>query len=338
VNCHEFEIRLWEKPGKYRDRESLPEDMLKHLEGCPSCQAAYAGFLKLFEISRESEMSKSPEYWQDFDSKVWQKIEESGVQDQAIDDKSVIRFRGSRIGIAQVLASLGVAAVTVLFMVMAISNITQEPEIPGMMKKGEVRAGRSAAKMHTQAPMATYDVVLNRGADGALEIKEFSLLPEPEVNVIDTSALVSIDEAYLTDEGLDKEEVAAAKALSKELVTGKGVADTSYTKMKAEMEPAPESDYVITVEKMPKMIKAVPPSYPALAYRLKKGGDVWIKARVDAQGNVDNALIHKESGTDYGFEEAALAAAYKNKFEPFEVNGKNVPVWVIYRVRFVAKE
>jgi TonB family protein len=89
---------------------------------------------------------------------------------------------------------------------------------------------------------------------------------------------------------------------------------------------------------MPKMIKAVPPSYPPMAYRLKRSGEVWIRAHVDAEGKVQDALVQQGPGGNYGFEEAALAAAYKNQFEPFKVNGVGVPIWVIYKVRFVVKD
>jgi protein TonB len=128
------------------------------------------------------------------------------------------------------------------------------------------------------------------------------------------------------------------RALSKELVMGKAVIDSGMQKMESNLVEARDSDYVITVEKMPKMIKAVPPEYPPFAFKLKRNGEVWIKAHIDANGEVQKALIHKDSGSNYGFEEAALIAAYKNKFEPFEVNGRKMPVWVIYKVKFVVKD
>ena len=339
MDCRQFNNLLWEKPGQYISKDTLPQAMKDHLDACPDCRQAYLDFLELSALSDTSMLQKDDTYWQGFETKVWQKIENT---EQAVGKtaKETFGFQSRQvISFKHLIASLGVAAFTITFIMLAVSNINQESDVAKMILKAEkgIHSEMQAAP-EEQTQMKKYSVRMNRAPDGSLEIKEFSLLPKPEVNVIDTSAIVSIDEAYLTDEGLQQENISIAKALSKKVVVNKGVIDTSIPKMEAYVEMRPDSDWVITVEKMPKMIKAVPPNYPALAYRLKRGGEVWIKAHVDASGKVIGALIHESSGGNYGFEEAALAAAYKNQFEPFEVNGVGIPIWVIYKVRFVTKD
>lgn len=336
MNCHEFEYKLWEEPGKYREKQQLPQAMADHIESCSACESAYEEYVKIFALARQSELSEDDAYWGKFGNKVWQKIDAIKA-DTRLPEKTQLLSRYN-LGFGQLIASLGVAAATVAMLMLAVSNITDEPQIADMMGRAEKKMAPPAPDFRTQAPARTYNVILGSYQKGGLEIKEFSLLPQPEVNVVDDSALVSIDAAYLTDEGLEEEDLEVTSALSKETVMGTGMADTTMPKLRADKVEVPESDYVITVEKMPKMLKAVPPNYPAFAYKLKRGGEVWIKAHVDANGDVQQALIHRDSGTDYGFEESALVAAYKNKFEPFEVNGKKIPVWVIYKVRFVATE
>ena len=62
-------------------------------------------------------------------------------------------------------------------------------------------------------------------------------------------------------------------------------------------------------------------------------GLVWVKALVDKEGNVRQAMVLKSSGTQ-AFDDAAVAAAYKNKFKPGIQNGRPVAVWVSYKVEF----
>ncbi|MFH2204893.1 MAG: energy transducer TonB [Elusimicrobiota bacterium] len=50
-----------------------------------------------------------------------------------------------------------------------------------------------------------------------------------------------------------------------------------------------------------------------------------------------DAIIQKASGTNAGFEEAALTAAMKNRYKPAIQNGRPIPVWVSYRVVFELK-
>jgi TonB family protein len=91
------------------------------------------------------------------------------------------------------------------------------------------------------------------------------------------------------------------------------------------------------VDEKPILIIEVQPEYPPLAKQEGIEGVVWVKAWVDKNGKVREALILKPSGASAGFEEAALAAAYKNEYKPAISNNQPVALWVVYPVRFALK-
>jgi protein TonB len=76
------------------------------------------------------------------------------------------------------------------------------------------------------------------------------------------------------------------------------------------------------------------PRYPDEAVSVGASGTVWVQAFVDSKGIVVDARILKPSGSNYGFEESALQAAYKNRYSPAIQKGKPVAVWVSYKVDF----
>ncbi len=96
--------------------------------------------------------------------------------------------------------------------------------------------------------------------------------------------------------------------------------------------PAP--DEFVPVEVQPEMIYEHEPSYPRLAEQAGITGRVYVKALVDEEGNVLRAMVAKSSGTE-SLDEAAIEAAYHNKFKPGIQNGRPVKVWVTYKVDFV---
>lgn len=100
--------------------------------------------------------------------------------------------------------------------------------------------------------------------------------------------------------------------------------------------PAP--DDFVPVEVPAEMIYEEVPEYPRLAKSAGMEAVVWVKALVDKDGNVRDAMILKSSGSKAGFDEAALDAAYKNKFKPAIQNGRPVPIWVSYQVEFTLKD
>ncbi len=99
-----------------------------------------------------------------------------------------------------------------------------------------------------------------------------------------------------------------------------------------EFMPAP--DEFIAVEEMPVQVYEEAPKYPDMAERAGIEGVVWIRALIDKEGRVRDAIVQKPSGTNAGFEEAALEAAYKNRYKPAIQNGRPIPVWVSYKVQF----
>lgn len=96
--------------------------------------------------------------------------------------------------------------------------------------------------------------------------------------------------------------------------------------------PTPEE--FVAVEVMPVKIRHEDPVYPEMAELTEKSGVVWVQALIDKEGRVRDARVIKPSGTNVGFEENALEAAYKNLYKPAIQNGSPVPVWVSYKVEF----
>jgi protein TonB len=99
-------------------------------------------------------------------------------------------------------------------------------------------------------------------------------------------------------------------------------------------EYLPAPDEFVPTEIPAEMIFEEPPEYPRLAKQAGLEGVVWVKALVTKDGTVKQAMIYKSSGSKAGFDEAAVAAAYKCKFKPAIQNGRPVAVWVAYQVEF----
>lgn len=97
----------------------------------------------------------------------------------------------------------------------------------------------------------------------------------------------------------------------------------------------PGADEFIPVEIPAEMIYEHTPEYPRLAKTAGMEAVVWVKALVDKNGNVRDAMILKSSGSKAGFDEAAVKAAFKCRFKPAIQNGRPVAVWVSYQVEFV---
>lgn len=72
--------------------------------------------------------------------------------------------------------------------------------------------------------------------------------------------------------------------------------------------------------------------YPEIAIRAGVEGRVYIRAFIDAQGNVVRALVEKGIGA--GCDEAALDAVKQTKFTPGEQRGRPVKVQMVIPVQF----
>jgi len=95
-----------------------------------------------------------------------------------------------------------------------------------------------------------------------------------------------------------------------------------------------EPDSFIHVEEMPVEVYHQRPIYPEMARASNAAGTVWVQALVKPDGTVGDARILKPSGKGVGFEEAALVAAYQNRYRPAIQSGRPVAVWVAYKVDF----
>jgi TonB family protein len=96
----------------------------------------------------------------------------------------------------------------------------------------------------------------------------------------------------------------------------------------------PSPDEFIPVEEQPVQIYEEIPEYPRLAQDGGFTGSVWVQAFVDKDGNVKKAQAVKCNRPNMGFEDAAVAAAYKCKYRPAIQNGNPIGVWIQYKVEF----
>lgn len=109
--------------------------------------------------------------------------------------------------------------------------------------------------------------------------------------------------------------------------------DLTVTEVKP-AESSSVSDTLAPVEIYPEMVYKHRPDYPRLAKQAGITGTVWVKALVDEAGKVLKAIVARSSGT-VSLDEAAVKAAYKNKFTPAMQKGKLIKVWVTYPIEFV---
>jgi protein TonB len=96
----------------------------------------------------------------------------------------------------------------------------------------------------------------------------------------------------------------------------------------------PPPNVIMSVEENPVVIKRVLPEYPALAAATGLSGEVLVRVLIDQKGKVRDVLIARASGSDVGFEEAALAALRQWLFKPASNNHQPVAVWINIPIRF----
>ncbi len=148
---------------------------------------------------------------------------------------------------------------------------------------------------------------------------------------------VGIPTPVADDEVLDEDVVLATREELAEIVApdisavGDGDGDIVVDIADDDYLPSPDEFY--PVEELPQMIYQNKPEYPRLARQAGITGVVWVKALVDKEGNVRRSMVAKSSGTA-ALDEAAVEAAYKNKFRPGIQNGRPVNCWVSYKVSF----
>ncbi len=84
----------------------------------------------------------------------------------------------------------------------------------------------------------------------------------------------------------------------------------------------------------PIIVSLPTPKYPDLARRLNIEGRLRVEVLIDKSGKVRDARVIEGSGTNVGFEEAALEAAWKGEWRPAMQNKQPVAVRVSYPVIF----
>jgi protein TonB len=84
----------------------------------------------------------------------------------------------------------------------------------------------------------------------------------------------------------------------------------------------------------PEPIKLISPIYPPGAAAAGFEGTVMVKVFINTEGLASKPMVIKDSGSDVGFEEAAIEAAKKGKWKPATKNGKPIGVWVAYPISF----
>lgn len=99
----------------------------------------------------------------------------------------------------------------------------------------------------------------------------------------------------------------------------------------------PASDSFVALEIQPEMLTKNQVKYPDLARRIGLEGSLWLQVLIDEKGTVVKAEVLITSEIVL-FDEAALEAAWENKFSPGIQNGRPVAVWVKYKVDFVLRE
>ena len=88
------------------------------------------------------------------------------------------------------------------------------------------------------------------------------------------------------------------------------------------------------VDTAPTVIKKFPAVYPEHARRLGIQGTVTINVLVSEKGDVADAKILQGIKNAVGFDQAALQAVRKWKFEPATVKGIKVKVWIPVAIEF----
>jgi TonB family protein len=159
---------------------------------------------------------------------------------------------------------------------------------------------------------------------GAPEQEEtFSILPAP----VTSPDSVNIDAIFVSNESIALNQQSYSASLS-ELYSDTMVAQSLHL----------QASRVVTIEKMPRPLRMEIPEYPVWAKKRGLSGTVWIKAKVNSDGKVTDAMVISCDMKAAGFEEAALEAAKHNLFVPASTNGMNLSVWVVYPVKFINKD
>jgi protein TonB len=96
----------------------------------------------------------------------------------------------------------------------------------------------------------------------------------------------------------------------------------------------PSASDFVAVEQEPVVVKRISPTYPEMAQSTGLEGLVVVRILVFKDGTVKDVIVVRPSGTNVGFEEAAVEACKQWVFKPAIQNQKPVSVWVNYPIKF----
>lgn len=96
----------------------------------------------------------------------------------------------------------------------------------------------------------------------------------------------------------------------------------------------PEAGVQIEVDEQPALRRECRLTYPPKAIAACAEGNVWVRVLILSDGVVGIASVVKSSGTDFGFDQAALEAAIQSVYRPAMRDGIPVAHWHTYNTRF----
>ncbi len=312
MNCREFEMELWNAP------RNISSDMQNHLESCPVCRRTLDNYGKLIGLARSAEFAGDDAYWDKFESEVWNRID-SDIKHVS---RSFSSTREISVGWKQALFTSTAAAAAVVFLMLAV-----------------IQTGKFEYSTVKDNDQRTYEVTLKKAAP--MEFQVYSIIPEPVVTKTTDNTEVKIEAVLLTDSGLEDKGIQPIQETPLRQFAGARPSRLSLSIARSALQDSAleeKEEQVVLFDRMPHAKRLITPDYPSLALKFKKSAEVWVKALIDENGKVANAIIIKDSESNFGFEQEALKAAYKNEFSPYEIGGRPMPIWVAYKVKFIAPE
>jgi len=309
MNCRRFEIELWNAP---RD---ISIDMKKHLEKCPVCRKTLDDYGRLIGLARSGEFAGDDAYWDKFESGVWSRIESDLNHKSRVYSSTFEKSAGWK----QALFTSTAAAAAVILLMLAI-----------------IQTGRIERPADKGGNMRTFEVTLKKAEP--MEFQLYSIIPEPVITKAKDNTEVEIEAVLLTDSGLEEKDIEPIQATPLRKFADIKPARLSLSNIRDARSDSAREEQVVLFDKMPRVKRLITPDFPPLALKYKKSAEIWIKALIDENGKVADAIIIKDSESNFGFENEALKAAYKNEFSPYEVGGRPMPIWIAYKVKFIAPE
>jgi TonB family protein len=288
-----------------------------HARGCLRCQQAFS----TIEALRKS-LQNNDAILDSIDSAAFDKAVMTLLRRRPV-PLAVMDIQSRQYNLRVAISFLAAAAV-VLFLIKGISDL------------GPVDTARLAAPSTQDDARRVINIELGKRADSpqqffstrsaerASDEGVFSILPRPVTAPSPES--VNIDAVFVAGDNIPVEQQKEAASLAE-----------IYTDSGSVQAIAPQVSVLITAETMPRPIHVAVPEYPIWARKQGLSGNVWVKARVNADGGITEAQILSCDNLGVGFEEAAIEAALKSRFLPASANGMTFAVWVIYPVQFIFK-